>query len=135
MTYKAKAYIDQLIGQGSIVFTIGQMQDDLGVTNKAARRMLDRLLCNKVVATPAKGYYLILTPEFRQLGCLPPNYFTDDLMSYWQKTYYVGLLSAAMFHSAAHQQLQKVQIMLLATRPDIICMGTALCRVIIQSAA
>lgn len=121
MTYKAKAYIDQLTGRGRIALTIGQMQDDLGITNKAARRMLERLLCNKEVATPAKGYYLILTPEFRELGCLPPNYFIDDLMSHWHKTYYVGLLSAAMFHGAAHQQPQNVQIMLPTTRPEVIC--------------
>lgn len=121
MTYKAKAYIDQLTGRGSTAFTIGQMQDDLGITNKAARRMLERLLCNKEIATPAKGYYLILTPEFRELGCLPPNYFIDDLMSHWHKTYYVGLLSAAMFHGAAHQQPQAVQVMLPAARPDIVC--------------
>jgi predicted transcriptional regulator of viral defense system len=82
---------------------------------------LERLLCHKEVASPAKGYYLILTPEFRKLGCLPPNYFIGDLMSHWHKTYYVGLLSAAMFHGAAHQQPQNVQIMLPATRPDIIC--------------
>lgn len=121
MAYQAKAYIDQLTGRGSIAFTIGQMQDGLEITNKSARRMLERLLRNKEVATPAKGYYLILTPEFRKLGCLPPNYFIDDLMSHWHKTYYVGLLSAAMFHGAAHQQPQNVQIMLPATRPDIIC--------------
>ena len=121
MTHKVKAYIDQLTGRGSTAFTIGQMQDDLGITNKAARRMLERLLCNKEITTPAKGYYLILTPEFRELGCLPPNYFIDDLMSHWHKTYYVGLLSAAMFHGAAHQQPQAVQVMLPAARPDIIC--------------
>lgn len=121
MSSRAKTYIDQLTGQGSIAFTIGQMQNDLGITNKAARRTLERLLRNKEVATPAKGYYLILPPEFRELGCLPPNYFIDDLMSHWHKTYYVGLLSAAMFHGAAHQQPQNVQIMLPATRPDIIC--------------
>ena len=121
MVAKAKAYIDQLTGRGSITFTIGQMQDDLGITNKAARRMLERLLHNREVTTPAKGYYLILTPEFRELGCLPPNYFIDDLMSHWHKTYYVGLLSAAMFHGAAHQQPQNVQVMLPTTRPSIIC--------------
>ncbi|MCW5588615.1 MAG: type IV toxin-antitoxin system AbiEi family antitoxin [Legionellales bacterium] len=121
MTYKAKVYIDQLIGRGRIAFTIGQMQNDLGITNKAARRMLERLLYNKEITTPAKGYYLILTPEFRTLGCLPPNYFIDDLMSHWHKIYYVGLLSAAMFHGAAHQQPQNVQVVLPATRPDIIC--------------
>ncbi len=37
MTSKAKAYIDQLTAQGSIAFTIEQLQNDLEVTYKAAR--------------------------------------------------------------------------------------------------
>ncbi len=44
--------------------------------------MLERLLYNKEIAAVAKGYYLILRPEFRELGCLPPNYFIDALMSH-----------------------------------------------------
>lgn len=94
MVAKAKKYIDQLTSRGTTAFTIGQMQRDLSITNKAARRMLERLLYNREIATPAKGYYLILTPEFRALGCLPPNYFIDDLMSYWHKTYYVGCIGS-----------------------------------------
>lgn len=118
---KAKKYIDYLTGKGAIAFTVEQMQSDLGITNKAARRMLERLSHNKEIATPSKGYYLIITPEFRELGCLPPNYFIDYLMSYWDKPYYVGLLSAAMFYGAAHQQPQNVQVMLPTTRPKVIC--------------
>ena len=49
------------------------------------------------------------------------NYFIDDLMSYWHKTYYVGLLNAAMFHGAAHQQPQNVQVILPTIRPNVIC--------------
>jgi len=121
MASKAKTYIDHLSGIGEISFTAMQLQKEMGVTNKAARRILERLRSNKEIATPAKGYYLILTPEFRELGCLPPNYFIDDLMSHWHKKYYVGLLSAAMFHGAAHQQPQGFQVLLPLTRPRIIC--------------
>lgn len=121
MVAKAKKYIDQLTGQGAIAFNTQQMQSDLGITYKATRRMLERLLDNKEIATPAKGYYLIITPEFRRLGCLPPNYFIDELMEYWHRTYYVGLLSAAMFHGAAHQQPQNVQVMLPTAHPSVTC--------------
>ncbi len=120
MSSKAKTYIDHLVGIGEISFTIGQMQQEMGITNKAARRALERLRRDREIVSLAKGYYLILTPEFREQGCLPPNYFIDDLMAYWNKPYYVGLLSAAMFHGAAHQQPQIFQVMLALTRPRII---------------
>jgi hypothetical protein len=35
---------------------------------------------------------------------LPPYLFIDDLMKSLDKPYYVGLLSAAALHGAAHQQ-------------------------------
>lgn len=121
MASKAKNYIDHLVSVGEISFTIAKMQEEMGLTNKAARRMIERLRNNKEIATPAKGYYLILTPEFRSLGCLPPNYFIDDLLAHWGKPYYVGLLSAAMFHGAAHQQPQIFQVILPLTRSRIVC--------------
>ncbi len=121
MTSKAKMYIDHLFGMGEISFTSVKLQKEMGITNKAAQRALERLRNNKEIATPAKGYYLILTPEFRRLGCLPPNYFIDDLMSHWHKKYYIGLLSAAMFHGAAHQQPQSFQVILPLTRPKVVC--------------
>jgi predicted transcriptional regulator of viral defense system len=119
MSSKAKAYIDHILSIGRISFTLKQMENDLAVTYKAACRMLERLQQNKEIVSVARGYYLILTPEFRSLGCLPPNYFIDDLMQYWAKAYYVGLLSAAMFHGAAHQQPQSFQVMLKRAKPNI----------------
>lgn len=121
MASKAKTYIDNLAATGAISFTTTQMKDEMGITSKAVRRVLERLKHNHEVATPAKGYYLIIPPEFRRLGCLPPNYFIDDLMNYWNREYYVALLSASMFYGAAHQQPQMCQVMLTNTRLNIVC--------------
>jgi len=126
MSSKTKSYIDHLVGIGEISFTIQKMQKEMGLTYKAAKRVLESLRKNKEIVSPAKGYYLILTPEFRALDCLPPNYFIDDLLSHWKKEYYVGLLSAAMFYGAAHHQPQNFQVMLSSARPRILCGGVTI---------
>jgi len=121
MVSQAKRFIDSLAAKGDISFTTIQMKDALGVTIKAARRALERLKQQNEIASPAKGYYLIIPPQFRSLRCLPPNYFIDDLMSYWNREYYVALLSASMFYGAAHQQPQTCQVMVSDKRSDVVC--------------
>lgn len=97
------------------------MQQTMQITAKAAERAIYYLRKRGEIASPARGYYLILTPEFRQLGCLPPDYFIDDLMQHWQQEYYVGLLTAALYFGAAHQQLQTFQVVVSKPRPGIHC--------------
>jgi predicted transcriptional regulator of viral defense system len=53
------------------------------------------------------GFYVIIPPEFRTKGILPPVYFVADLMKFLKRPYYVSLLSAAALHGAAHQQPMK----------------------------
>lgn len=121
MNINAKEYIDQLTACGEISFTAQKMRDAMGVTIKAVERTIYRLRKKGEIANVAKGYYLILTPEFRKLGCLPPDYFIHDLMQHWQKNYYVGLLSAALYFGAAHQQPQIFQVVTDQYRRAIRC--------------
>jgi len=107
---KVKEYIDHLLSKGEISFSTQQMQKEMIITPKAMERAIYRLRKKGELVSPARGYYLILTPEFRKMGCLPPDYFIDDLMNYWQQNYYVGLMSAALYHGAAHQQPQVFQV-------------------------
>lgn len=39
---------------------------------------------------PFRGCYVILTPEYRQLGCLPANQFIPALMEHLEEHYYAG---------------------------------------------
>ena len=121
MDIKAKDYIDQLTARGEISFTTQKMHDEMDITTKAVERNIYRLKRKGEIVAIAKGYYLILTPEFRKLGCLPPNYFIDDLMRHWQQNYYVGLLSAALYFGAAHQQPQIFQVIIDQYRRPIRC--------------
>jgi predicted transcriptional regulator of viral defense system len=71
---------------------------------------LRRLQKNGWLAMPRSGFYLIVDPEHRQMGALPATTWIDDLMRFHGATYYVGLLSAAAMHGAAHQQPQELQV-------------------------
>ena len=70
-----------------------------------------------------RGFHLVLPPEYRSLGCLPPLWFIDDLAGFHGQPYYVALLSAAELHGAAHQRPQTFQVMLPRPQRPITCGG------------
>lgn len=121
MTSKTYRYIDELTANGEISFTIEGFCHALDVNRNAGLSALDRLKKQNKVVSPSKGYYLILTPEFRNKGCLPADFFIDDLMHHLNLTYYVSLLSAALYYGAAHQQPQMLQVMLADKKENIRC--------------
>ena len=118
---QAISYIEQLTAHGNFSFTTKEIRDNMKISNRAVEGVLYRLKKKKSIANVVKGYYLVLTPQFKAKGCLPPNYFIDDLMKYWNQNYYVCLLSAAMYHGAAHQQPQVFQVMVDRHRRPISC--------------
>ena len=61
---------------------------------------------------------MVVPPEYRAAGSPPASWFIDDLMRHLGQPYYVGLLSAAAIHGAAHQQPLVVQVVTSkSTRP------------------
>ncbi len=56
------------------------------------------------------GFYVIVSPEYGFKGIVPPTEYIDGLMKYLGREYYVGLLNAAAFHGAAHQQPQTFSV-------------------------
>jgi len=85
--------------------------------------VLRRLRDKKEIATPLRGFHLVVPPEYRRLGCLPALWFIDDLCAYLGQPYYVALLSAAELHGAAHQRPQTFQVMLPRPQRPVICGG------------
>jgi predicted transcriptional regulator of viral defense system len=69
---------------------------------------------------PYQGFYVIVPPEYRSLGCRPAEQFIPDLMNYLGEYYYVGLLSAAEYHGATHHRPQIFQVMVAKPRRTII---------------
>ncbi|OGT41065.1 MAG: hypothetical protein A3F13_07350 [Gammaproteobacteria bacterium RIFCSPHIGHO2_12_FULL_40_19] len=118
---KTYEFINQLRRQGRYYFTIKEAEKSLALTKIATINALRRLRLNKLVISPARGFYLILLPEYQILGCLPPDMFIPDLMKYLNQPYYVGFLSAAQYYGAAHQKPQRFQVVTSRNRLPIRC--------------
>ena len=97
------------------------MQSALGVSAAAAKLALNRLAKQKMIASPARGFHVIVPPEYRSLACLPADQFIPALMKRLNLPYYAGLLSAAQYHGAAHQRPQEFQVFLAKNRRPIQC--------------
>lgn len=76
-------------------------------TATALKRSLNRETRKGNILSVYKGYYVIIPPKYKSRGMLPTAQFIDGLMHYMERRYYVGLLSAAAWYGAAHQQPQE----------------------------
>jgi predicted transcriptional regulator of viral defense system len=117
----AREYVSGLAASGRYQFSSGEAQAALGVSAAAAKLALNRLAKQKLIASPARGFYVIVPPEYRSLGCLPADQFIPALMKRFNLFYYGGLLSAAQYHGAAHQRPQEFQIFVAKNRRPIQC--------------
>jgi predicted transcriptional regulator of viral defense system len=101
-------WIESLQAQGKYTFTYEQACSRFNdVSNPAIMKALSRLSSKNKVVSVFKGFYVIITPEYSLKGMVPPLLFIDSLMKYAGRPYYVGLLSAAALHGAAHQRSQE----------------------------
>lgn len=117
----AREYIAGLAATGRHHFASREARSALGVSADAAKLALNRLARQALVATPARGFYVIVPPEYRSLGCLPADQFIPALMDRRNLPYYVGLLSAAQYHGAAHHRPQELQVLVERSRRPIEC--------------
>ena len=107
---RARDVIADLAANGRYHFTSSELRSALRVSEAAARQALSRLAAKGEIASPARGFYVIVPPEYRRLGCLPADQFIPALMEQRNIRYYVGLLSAAQYHGAAHHRPQEFQV-------------------------
>jgi predicted transcriptional regulator of viral defense system len=114
-------YISNLAAAGRYSFTVDDAREALGVSANAAYLALNRLARQKMITSPARGFYVVVPPEYRALGCLPADQFIPALMQRQGQPYYAGLLSAAQYHGAAHHRPQEFQVMLAKARRPIRC--------------
>jgi predicted transcriptional regulator of viral defense system len=103
-------FVDDLQASGRYTFTrkeAAKLEPRSDVALKAALR---RLKQRGRIVSPRRGFYVVVPTEYRAAGCPPASWFIDDLMRYLRQPYYVGLLSAAAIHGAAHQQPMIFQV-------------------------
>jgi hypothetical protein len=112
MSYKSLSdYLYALMGKGELVFTKQEALNALGISDAALRNSVKRQVASKKVLRLMKGCYLIIPPEYQNLGFVPPENFIHDLMEKVGIPYYICLLSAAAFYGATHQATQIFQVM------------------------
>jgi predicted transcriptional regulator of viral defense system len=114
-------FLTDLTAKGYCCFTYPQVKEALGVSDVAVRAALRRLKQKSELAHPLSGFYVIVPPEYRILGCRPAEHFIHELMEFINAPYYVSLLSAAQYHGAAHHRPQQFQVITTQKRRPIIC--------------
>lgn len=104
-------WIDILLSKGKNSFSLNEVRMNFLNDSEAALKLrLTRLSKKGKVVSIHKGYYLIIPPQYGVRRMIPPTLFIDGLMKFMQRPYYVGLLNAAAFYGAAHQQPQEYYV-------------------------
>lgn len=104
------SWVDGLQSQGRYAFTSSEAISALGGKKIAFKRAAARLTRKGRLIVARRGFYVIVPLEYRPAGSPPPSWYIDALMKEWKHPYYVGLLSAAAIHGAAHQKPQEFQV-------------------------
>ena len=108
---KIRKWVDDLPKMGKNIFTQEEVIKEFPSMNLSnIRNALYRLSKKGTIQSVWHGFYVIVSPEYGFKGVVPPTEYIDQLMKYLDKEYYVGLLNAAAFQGAAHQQPQTFSI-------------------------
>ena len=115
MARKSKAislanFVDRLQASGRYTFTRAEAERDSHLDGASLEAALRRLRGRGRIASPRRGFHVIVPIEYQDAGAPPPAWFIDELMRFLGQPYYVGLLSAAALHGAAHQQPMVFQL-------------------------
>jgi predicted transcriptional regulator of viral defense system len=113
--------INGLATNGRSSFSLEDIEKLKKSSPAAVRAALRRLQAKGEITVPYRGFFAIVPPEYRALGCIPAEQFIPDLMDYLETVYYVGLLSAAEYHGAAHHRPQVFQVVTVQSRRPIRC--------------
>jgi predicted transcriptional regulator of viral defense system len=106
----ASVWLD-LLSRGVTSFTSDELRLHTGASAGAARAAIARGRAQGWLFSPVRGFYVIVSPEYRARGFVPGEQFIDAAMGHLRARYYVGYLAAAAHHGASHQAAQVYQVM------------------------
>ena len=109
------SWVDARQAQGLYFFTREDALKAIAFSEAAFKQAAARLVRKGRIVRVHGGFFVIVPLEYATTGIIPPEWFISDLMEYIGQPFYVGLLSAAVLHGAAHQQPQQFQV--VTTRP------------------
>jgi len=99
-----ETYLETIRSKGRYSFSLEELLNEFGISYNTLTQRLYHIKQRNKISQIRRGFYVIVPPEYSALGTLPSDLFIDSMMKYLDKKYYVGLLSAAALHGAAHQQ-------------------------------
>jgi len=106
-SYKIKDYILDLQKRGILTFPLSKVREQFPAFSEVAiKSALRRISSSGAVMPIRKGFYSIIPVAYALRGGSPPELYIDDLMKGLGRSYYIGLLNAAAYYGAAHQQPQ-----------------------------
>lgn len=107
--YAGIDYVRGLLSRGRGTFTRKDAAEELGGGSSLSNK-LARLKAAGWIMPVGRGFYAIIDPGNQVFGFAPPHAFLDDWARHRGVQYYVGGVSAAEIHGAAHQRPQTFQV-------------------------
>jgi hypothetical protein len=107
----AEAFIDKRLAFGRVTFSLNEFISASGLSAVAAKHQLRRLPGKVVRISPRQPFFLIISPEHREMGAPPPIWWLQDYFNWLCRPYYLALQSAAGEFGSNPQALQVTQVM------------------------
>jgi predicted transcriptional regulator of viral defense system len=104
------SWVDSRQAQGLYFYTREEALKAIAFSEDAFKQAAARLVRKGRIVRVHGGFFVIVPLEYAATGVVPPEWSVADLMEYIGQPFYVGLLSAAILHGAAHQQPQQFQV-------------------------
>ena len=101
---------DWLISHGRHWITTDEVAATLAIPVEQVPPIVARLRRAGRMFSPTRGGYVPIPADYRSWRAVPASHFIDPMMRYLGHEYYVGYLSAAEVHGAAHQRPQVFQV-------------------------
>ena len=103
-------YILKSLADGKCFFTKEEAMLELQLNSVQFRFQAYRLVHKQVIKHLVRGFYMIVPPEYQNMGVVPTYWIIDPLMQYLNQNYYIGLLSAASMYGSTNQQPMLFQV-------------------------
>lgn len=112
-------FMDSELARGRAYFSREEALAKLRASSEAFQKATQRLKQKGILASPRRGFYLIIRPEDRVLGAPDPAKWIGPLMDFVGSDYRISLLRAAAFHGASHQAAMVFQVVAPKQLPKI----------------
>jgi predicted transcriptional regulator of viral defense system len=104
-------WVEDLPKRGKITFSKKEIELQFQhLTNRNIQNTLNRLVTKKKIQSVWRGFWVVVPVEYGLKGVVDPIEYIAQLMNFLGQKYYIGLLSAAAIHGAAHQQPMELML-------------------------